>query len=163
MFNVQCHRSCSLSRARAYGCHMQKALFPGSYWVYARECVLGPFLYTGCTSAAWVHGGSLDNGVGAGRRCLAQRVGACVGRVPLAVARTRGGGVRADAWGAGLRGVLPRCGVGHAWTLGLVRRPVALSGLLRRSSSGAWHGCCVGGGYSTEGFLTMRALRVARS
>ena len=67
------------------------------------------------------------------------------------------------AWGAGRRVVFPQCGVGHAWTLGLVRRPVALSGLLSRSPSEAWHGCCVESGYSTERFLTMRNLRVARS
>ena len=32
--------------------------------------------------------------------------------------------------GAWLRGVLARCGAGHAWTLGLVQRPVVLSKLL---------------------------------
>jgi len=35
-----------------------------------------------------------------------------------------------DAWRDGRLGVFPLCGVGHAWTFGLVRRPVALSGLL---------------------------------
>ena len=34
------------------------------------------------------------------------------------------------AWGAGRRVVFPQCGVGHAWTLGLVLRPVSLSGML---------------------------------
>ena len=82
---------------------------------------------------------------------------------PLPSARLHGDGVRTGAWGVGRRGVLPRCRVGHAWTLGLVRRPVALSGLLRGSPSGTWHGCCVGGRYSTEGFLTKRVLRVVRS
>jgi hypothetical protein len=43
--------------------------------------------------------------------------------------------VRASAWGARRRGVFPRCGVGHAWALGLVSRPVALSGILCRSPS----------------------------
>jgi len=59
----------------AHGCHMQKTLFPGTYWVHARTCVLGLFLHTGCASAAWVLGGSLVNDMGAGRRCLATRVG----------------------------------------------------------------------------------------
>jgi hypothetical protein len=55
---------------------------------------------------------------------------------PVAATHTRVGIDRASAWGAGRRGVFPQCGVGHAWALGLVRRPVALSGLLRRSPSG---------------------------
>jgi hypothetical protein len=72
--------SCALSavllpESRAHGCHMQKTLFPGTYWVHARTCVLGPCLHTGCASAAWVRGGSRGNDMGAGRRCLAQRVG----------------------------------------------------------------------------------------
>jgi hypothetical protein len=55
----------------------------------------------------------------------------------LATARAPGNSVLTGACGAGRRCVFQRCGVGHAWTLGLVRRPVALSGLLRRSQSGA--------------------------
>jgi hypothetical protein len=43
-------------------------LFPGTYWVHTGECVLGPFLRAGCAGAAWVRGGSLGSGVGAGRR-----------------------------------------------------------------------------------------------
>jgi len=62
--------SCALTvilfpESLAHGCHMQKALLQGSYWVHARACVLGPFLHVGSASAAWVHGGSLGNGVGA--------------------------------------------------------------------------------------------------
>ena len=64
-----------LPESCAHGCHMQKTLFPGTYWVHARTCVLGLFLHTGCASAAWVHDGSLVNDMGAGRRCLATRVG----------------------------------------------------------------------------------------
>ena len=101
--------------------------------------------------------------MGAGRRCLEPLWVTYVGRVPLATVRAREDCVRADAWGAGRRGVFRQCGVGHTWTLGLVRRPVTLSGLLRRSLSEAWLGCCVESGYSTERFLTMRTLRVARS
>jgi hypothetical protein len=82
---------------------------------------------------------------------------------PLATALAPGIDVQAVAWGSGRHSVFQRCGVGHAWTLGLVRRLVALSGLLRRSPSGARRICCFGGGCSTERFLTMRTLRVARS
>ena len=42
----------------------------------------------------------------------------------------------AGTWRAGRRCVFAQCGVGHAPALGLVRRPVALSGLLRWSLSG---------------------------
>ena len=55
---------------------------------------------------------------------------------PVAATKTRVGIDWASAWGAGRRGVFQQCGVGHAWALGLVRRLVSLSGLLRRSSSG---------------------------
>ncbi len=64
-----------LPESRAHGCHMQKTLFQGTYWVHARTCVLEQFVHAGCASAAWVHGGSLGNDMGAGRRCLAPRVG----------------------------------------------------------------------------------------
>jgi hypothetical protein len=51
-----------LPESRAHGCHMQKTLFPGTYWVHTGECVLGPFLRAGwvrrgCAgvwAAAWV-------------------------------------------------------------------------------------------------------------
>ena len=72
-------------------------------------------------------------------------------------------GVRVDAWRAGRRGVFPRCGIGYVWTLGLVRRPVALSGLLIQWTSEALDCCCVEKGWVTETFLTMRTLRVDRS
>ena len=57
--------------------------------------------------------------------------------IPFAATQTRVDVVWASAWGAGRRCVFPQCGVEYTWALGLVRRPVALSGLLRRSSSGA--------------------------
>jgi hypothetical protein len=60
-----------LTESCALGCHMQKTLFPGTYWVHARTGVFGPFLHTGCASEAWVHGGSLGNDMGAGWGCLA--------------------------------------------------------------------------------------------
>jgi hypothetical protein len=67
------------------------------------------------------------------------------------------------AWGTGRRGVFPQCWVEHAWTLGLVRCQVTLSGMLLRWPSEAFDGSCVESGYSRETFLTVRALRVARS
>ncbi len=69
----------------------------------------------------------------------------------------------AGTWRAGRRCVFPQCGVGHASALGLVRCPVAISGLLRWSLSGAYHGCCMRGGYCAERFLTTHTLRIARS
>jgi hypothetical protein len=45
---------------------------------------------------------------------------------------------QAGTWGAGRRCVFPQCGVWHASVFELVRRPVALSGLLRWSPSGAY-------------------------
>ena len=89
------------SSSHAHGCHIQKTLFPGTYWVHKRTCVLGPFLQSrglgwrihgsvedtklntnkqhtlsaGCAGAAWVRGGSLGGGMGAGGRCLATQVG----------------------------------------------------------------------------------------
>jgi len=65
----------------------------------------------------------------AGGRC------ALVGS-PVAATQTRVGIDRANAWGGGRGSVFPQCGVGHASALGLVSRPVALSGILRRSPSG---------------------------
>ena len=102
--------------------------------------MLGPCLHAGCVSAVWVRGGSRGNDMGAERRCLALRVGGVLWSGPLAVERAREGGVLVGAWGAGRRGVFLQCGVGHAWTLGLVLRLVALSGLLLRWPSEAFDG-----------------------
>jgi hypothetical protein len=66
-------------------------------------------------------------------------------------------------WWAGRRCVFPLYGVGHAWTLGLVRRLVALSGMLLWWPSGAFCSCCIESGWIKETLLTMRTLRVARS
>jgi hypothetical protein len=93
----------------------------------------------GCGVDAWREPGHQHGceeavpGDAGGRRAL---VGS-----PVASTQTRVGIDLANTWGAGLRGVFPQCGVGHAWALGLVRRPVALSGLLRRSPSGPWRDC----------------------
>ena len=103
-----------------------------------------------------------SDALGAGRRCLAPRVGG--GRWSRA-ARDRtdlGEGIQRAAGWAGRLSVFQRCGVGHAWTLGLVRRPVTLSGMLLRWPSGAF-GSCIEGRWIKETFLTMRTLRVARS
>jgi hypothetical protein len=60
---------------------------------------------------------------------------------PVAATQTRVGVGWASAWETGRRGVFPQCGVEHAWTLRLVGRLVALSGLLRRSPSGTLRDC----------------------
>ena len=89
------------------------------------------------------------------------------GRRPLVVliAAGRNWGVceRVGACRAGLRCVCALCGVGHAWTLGLVRRPVALSGLLLLWPSGTLGSWCVNRWWITETLLTMHTLRVSRS
>jgi hypothetical protein len=51
----------------------------------------------------------------------------------------------------------------YAWLLGLVRHPVALSGLLLRWQSRAFGCCCVGERYAAEMFLTLRTIRVVGS
>ena len=61
------------------------------------------------------------------------------------------------------RGVLARCGAGHAWTLGLVQRPVVLSKLLLPWLSAVLDFCWVERVWITETRLTMRTLRVTRS
>ena len=94
------------------------------------SCVRGARVRLGCVAGAWA--AAWVRGDGAWRSGRA----AYVGRVPLATTQTRVGVVRASVLGAGRRGVFAQCGVGHAWALGLVKRPVALSGLLRRSPSG---------------------------
>ena len=135
--------------------------------VHARACILGPYLYTGCARVACVGGGSRGNSMGAGGRCLVPRVVGVrwsgPGTVLLAARRPCQGGVRVGVWGAGRRCVFQMCGVRCVWTLGLVRRPVALSGLLLWWQSRAFGCSCVGGGWVEETFLTIRSLRVARS
>jgi hypothetical protein len=108
----------------------------------------GPFLCAalstkhcaGYAGAAWVRGGSLGSGMRAGRRCLAPRVGVVRWAGSLPATRTRVLVALEGTWRAGRRCVFPQCGVGHASALGLVRRQVAISGLLRWSQSGAYHG-----------------------
>jgi len=97
-----------------------------------RSCVRGARVLRGCAAGAWAS--AWVRGGGACHHWWA----AYVGRVPLAAARAHVGVVRAGAWGAGRRGVFQQCGVEHAWALGLLRRPVTLSGLLRWSPSGAY-------------------------
>jgi hypothetical protein len=70
-----------------------------------------------------------------------------VGRVLLAARRLCPRGVRVGVWRTGRLSVFQRCRVGYAWTLGLVRRLVALSGLLLRWLSRAFGSYCLGGGW----------------
>jgi len=98
-------------------------------------------------------------GVGAWRRGWA----ASVGRVLLAPGRACENCVRVVVSRAGRRGVFQRCGVEYTWTLGLVRSPVALSGLWLRPQYRALGCYCVGRGWVPKMFLTMRTLRMTRS
>ncbi len=107
--------------------------------------------------------GSLGSGMRAGRRCLAPQVGGVRWAGSFPATTTRVLVALTGTWRAGRRCVFPQCGVGHSSALGLVRSPVAISGLLRWSPSGAYHGCCMRGGYCAEWFLTMHTLRIARS
>ena len=88
----------------------------------------GPFLRAGCAGAAWVRGGSLGRGMRAGRRCLALRVGGVRWAGSLPATQTRVLVALAVTWLAGRRCVFQQCGVRHASAIGLVRRPVAISG-----------------------------------
>ena len=110
-----------------------------------------------------MRGGSLGSCMRAGRRCLAPRVGGVRWAGSLPAMRTRVLVALAGTCRAGRRCVFPQCGVGHASALGLVRRPVVISGFLRWSPSGAYRGCCMRGGYCAERFLTMHTLRIPRS
>ena len=105
---------------------------------YVGEYMISPCLRAGCAHAAWTGGGSRSDALGAGRRCLAPLVGG--GRWSRA-ARERtvlgGGSQRVGEWWAGQICVFQWCGVRHAWTLVLVRRPVSLSGMLLQWPSGA--------------------------
>ena len=59
-----------LPESREHGCHSQKTLFSG---MHAGADVLG--LRPGCAHTALAGGGSRSDALGAGRRCLAPRVG----------------------------------------------------------------------------------------
>ena len=149
-----------VSRARlTYAENLVSGDLLGAYWVWmrsGRSYVRGTQVRRGYAEGVWV--GACVRGGGAWHRWWV----AYVGRVPLPT-RTRVLVARAVTWGAGRRCVFPQCGVRHVSALGLVRRPVVLSGLLLWYPSGAYRCCCMEGGYSAERFLTMRTLRIARS
>ncbi len=144
---IPCHvhwpRSCCQSCARTAAI-CKKACFRGPSGCILgrvcsdRSCVRGALVRRGCTAGAWAT--TWVRGGGACRCGWA----AYVGRVPLSAAQTYVGVVRAGAWGAGRHGVFPQCGVEHAWALGLMRHPVALSGLLLWWPPRAFDCCCVG-------------------
>ena len=75
-----------LLESLAQGCHMQKTMFLGpSCTAGISQCVLGPCLRAGCDHAARAVGGSQNDDLRAGRRCLTPRVGgdcwsSCTGR-----------------------------------------------------------------------------------
>lgn len=155
-------RSCCRSRVRTAAI-CRKPCFLDRPCAPTMAYVLGPCLHAGCAREAWVTAGvgatAWVQGGGAWRLAWA----ASVGLVPITAGRASRGGVRVDSWGAGRLSVFPLRGVRYAWTIGLVRRPVALSGLLPRGPSESSGCCCVGRGWVAETFLTVRTLRVARS
>ena len=106
--------------------------------------------------------GSRGNDMGAGGRYLSPRVVVVRWRGPARIwadmrGRCAGGRV------SGLHGAFRLCGVEYAWTLGLVRSQVALSGLLLWPQYRALGCHCVGRGWVPKMFLTIRRLRMARS
>jgi hypothetical protein len=142
----------------------RKPCFRGQPCIHAGYTRESPYLRTGCAHTSWAGGGSRSDALGAGRRCLTPQVGGgswsspARGGARLGVVCEREGSRR-----AGRRHVSPRCRVGHAWTLGLVRRQVALSGSSLRWQFGALGCSCMESWWITESFLTMRTLRVSRS
>jgi len=112
-----------LPESRAHGCHVQKPLFPGPTPHVRGAYVLGPCLRAGCAQAAWAGGGSRSDALGAGRRCLAPRVGGGRWSGPARGGARLGGGASAWARGgpgdtvssrgaeSGMRGRLGWCGV----------------------------------------------------
>ena len=158
-----------LQESRAHGCQMQKTLFPGpalhARGAYEREPV------PACRVHSYSVGGRRESERRPGYREAVP--GTTGGRRPLVKSCSRRGtpggiqyGVvceRVGARQAGRRSVSQRCRVGHAWTLGLVRRPVALSGSSLRWPFGALGCCCMESWWITESILTMRTLRVVRS
>ena len=113
--------------------------------MHAWTCVFGSFLCAGCAGATWVRGRGLESGMGAWKWCMASRVGG----VPLVGSRFRR---RGRVWALcgrareGLGDAVSSRSAGwtYAWALGLVRHPVALSGLLLRWQSRTLGYCCEG-------------------
>jgi hypothetical protein len=142
----------------------EENLVSGAGLAYIRRCA---FLDRACTrgaimrhvSTAGTRATTWVRGFGTWRRGWA----ASVGGVLLAVGRACGNCVRVGVSGAGRRGAFRLCRVECAWTLGLLRGPVALSGLLLRPPSRALGCYCVERGWVPKMFLTMRTLRMARS
>jgi len=119
---------------------------------YMRRCA---FLGRACTRGAIMRRAST---VGAGATTWVRGVGAwcrgwaaSVGGVLLAAGRACGNGVRVGMSGAGRRGAFRWCRFECMWTLGLVRGPVALSGLLLRPPSRTLGCYCVEGEVHSHG------------
>ena len=133
--------------------------------------VSSPYNHSVCSARVCVQGAIMRRGRSAGvgatpwvRETVSDTTG---GWRPLVVVHGTGSSWevcgRVVAWRAERRCECQRCGVVHTWTLGLVRRPVALSGMLLRWQSGAFGSCCIESWWIKETILTMPTLRVARS
>jgi hypothetical protein len=121
-----------LPESRAHGCHMQKTLFPGQ----------SPHVHGGIRARPMLRGRSRSDALGAGTPGCVWHGGYRWKLEALEACCLRQGGSEGEStpkrvgeWWAGRRCVFPLCGVGHAWSLGLVRRlPLWL-----------FQGCCSGG------------------
>jgi hypothetical protein len=110
-----------LPESCAHGCHMQKTLFPGTYWVHTGECVLGPFLRVGYASVGARRESGQQHGCGedvpdaaGGRRALVGSPLHWHGHVRVVFGRSHGGlvdVVSSSSAGSGMRGRLGWCGV----------------------------------------------------
>jgi hypothetical protein len=136
---IPCHVHCPLSYCRSRA---------RTAAICRKPCFQGrPRMYAGGVRARTVPADRVRS-YGVGWRRESERRPGCWEAVPGTAGRRRplvwscsrqdvpGGGECVGAWWAGRHGVFQLCGVGHAWMLGLVRRPVALSGLLLWCQSG---------------------------
>jgi hypothetical protein len=153
-----------LPESRAHGCHMQETLFPGQSPHVRGGIRAGPVPACGVHSCGVVGRRESERRPG----CRESVTGTTGRRRPLVACCSQrdwpwGGSQHVGEWWAGRHCVFPRCGVGYAWTLGVVRHPVGLSGMLLRWPSGAFGSCCIESRWIKETLLTMRTLRVTRS
>jgi len=124
-----------LPESRAHGCHVQKPLFPGPTPHVRGAYVLGPCLRAGCAQAAWAGGGSRSDALGAGRRCLAPRVGGGRWSGPArGGARLGGGRVRGRVVGRATR---------------------CLPAVRSRACVDAWAGAASGGSFRAVALVTV--------
>jgi hypothetical protein len=152
-----------LPESRPPACHMRKTLFPGQV-SHTCDCVRSWTVPArGVRSCGVRRRREPRQRHGCGGSVRRRGWAASVGGVLLAAGRACGNGVRVGMSGAGRRGSFRRYRFECAWTLGLVRGPVALSELLLRPPSRTLGCYCVERGWVPKMFLTMRTIRMVRS